>query len=171
MSKKSAVLFLLGLVLLGGLVTWLLLPDVEGALGVESFPHQIGSMEMTGPVISGQEAIDQISKLHGLPIELADGYIATYAGQSQMMQLWISVSNSEEEAAQLIKLMDEKMPQNQVFSNYRVIEIDGKPYYYVTGIGMEHVYYQSGKKAVWIGIQSQVPGALENAVRAVNEIF
>lgn len=115
------------------------------------FPKTFENMELK-QLVSGPEAMKQISKLHGTEIAIKEGYIAIYENQSAQMILWISESAKEEEATMLLDIMDKKMPNSQVFKNYAKKEIDGNLVYYVFGMDMDNYYYQKGAKLYWVAL-------------------
>ncbi|GAW93744.1 hypothetical protein [Calderihabitans maritimus] len=119
-------------------------------LNEDSFPQALAGMPLVH-LVTGEQAIAQISKLHGTNIPIENGYIAMYRSEDRQAVLWISESATSEEAEELLKIMDEKMPGSSAFSNYTVKVIDGKTYYYVTGIGMHNYYYLKGNRVYWLG--------------------
>ena len=114
-------------------------------------PEKIASLPRT-EFISGPEAIQQITMMHGKNISLDEGHIAKYKSGDTEITLWISVSPSREEGEELFRLMDEKMPASKVFKNRQEVEIRNRKVIKVNGMGQEHYYWFSGKYNYWIAV-------------------
>lgn len=114
-------------------------------------PDTIAGLPQTG-VISGTEAIQQITQMHGTNIPLAEGYVAQYAGNGKQIMLWISVSPSKEEGKQLFKMMDDRMPSSKVFTERKAVIIGGRRVIRVLGMGQEHYYWVNGKVNFWVAV-------------------
>lgn len=114
-------------------------------------PEKIASLPKT-QVVSGIEAIKQISRLHGKPIVITQGYIAQYAAEGREITLWVSVSPSNQEGEELFRVMDEKMPNSKVFTNREVVKVKNKDVIKVLGMGQKHYYWVNGKYNYWVAI-------------------
>jgi hypothetical protein len=114
-------------------------------------PHKLGGLDLVG-LEAGQEAVDNISRLHGTKIDIIDGLVARYTGGNSDFILWVSESRDDEEARYLFEIMDEKMPSSPMFKNRTEIDIAGRTVIYVTGAGMENYYWVEGTKNYWVGI-------------------
>ncbi len=118
----------------------------------ELFPASIAEMIMVDS-LSGEQAIESVSQLHGTNIAVSTAYIASYQGlNNQSMSIWYSEARNEKDAKALFQAMDEKMPNSQVFINYQTIKIDNQEYKSVTGMDQQHYYWQTGKRVMWIAI-------------------
>jgi hypothetical protein len=106
---------------------------------------------------SGAAAMRDIVRLHNSNFPLAEGIIASYEGDAGEAILWISVSHNQEDADGLMSLMVEKMPDSPVFAEENVFTAADKTIYHVTGMGMEHYYWQDGIHIWWLA--TSVPQA------------
>jgi hypothetical protein len=122
------------------------------------FPTVLAGMTRI-EVITGQKAIESVSKLHGTNIEAADAYVVSYQGKGKdQILFWVSDSKNEQEAKGLFTSMDSKMPKTSYFQNYKAVNIAGKEYKSVTSQdGMQHYYWLKGISNIWVGIVAQNP--------------
>jgi len=120
-------------------------------LSENSFPQTLGGMNLA-QVASGDQAMGMISKLHGTEITVKQGFIAQYMGAGSQMTIWVSESNSEPEAVQLMDIMDKKMPASKAFTGRKEVAADSAKVIYVQGMGMDNYYWQKGTKVYWIAV-------------------
>ncbi|MDW7674728.1 MAG: hypothetical protein SCK28_09350 [Bacillota bacterium] len=158
MNKKIVgVIAVVALLSVGFFVSQYLKEDntaSSGTLSLQaSIPTQVDGFRLDS-VITGDEAIQNISRLHGTDIEIVDGLVAEYASSDSHFVVWISQSSDEQEAKYLLDIMDEKIPASPVFTNRQEFVIGDTTYYYVTGAGMENYYWYKGTKVYWVGITS-----------------
>lgn len=148
--KKKVILSTGGiLILMIVLLSVLSFPTKNRAI---SIPNQIGTYSLISK-IDGKEALQQISKLHGKDIKIQNAYILQYHNESQESAVvWISESPNGSEAKKLFNRMDRLMDQSNMYSNHRLIEIDGSPIEYVYGMDMDNYYYQKGSRIIWISV-------------------
>lgn len=118
----------------------------------ELFPASIAEMIRVDS-LSGESAIESVSQLHGTNINVSTAYIASYQGlDNQSMSIWYSEAKNEKDAKALFQVMDEKMPNSQVFKNLQTIKINNMEFRSVTGMDLQHYYWQTGKRVIWIAI-------------------
>lgn len=129
-----------------------------------AIPESLGGAPRT-QLVTGPEAIQQISGMHGKGIVISEGFIAMYEGAGKSLTLWVSVSPSEESANDLFKKMDAKMPVSKVFTNRQEITVQGQRVIKVLGMGQEHYYWLKGDKNYWAAIGGT------DAVPVVEEIM
>lgn len=116
------------------------------------FPPQLAGMNLKSAV-SGQEAIQSVSQLHGTNIQIKTAYVVSYQGNDgSNMTVWFSEGKDEKDAKDLFKAMDVKMPKSQAFQNYKDVTINGKQYKFVTGMGQDHYYWLNGKRVMWVAV-------------------
>lgn len=154
--KKSWKYTLIIFVLLAILtVFWRLMPGwntkQQGQGSGEIVPQQLASLPRV-ELVTGPEAIRQIAMMHGKPIDLAEGYIASYRNGEKEVTLWVSVSASAEAAAALFRQMDEKMPASPVFTGRQELDLGGQKVIRVEGMGQEHYYWVNGKSNYWVAV-------------------
>ncbi|GAB4261696.1 hypothetical protein [Thermincola ferriacetica] len=127
--------------------------DLSGQ-GVLRIPDELlGAKKMQEQ--SGPTAIDAISKMHRTSINVVNAYILVYGKPNTRITLWLSVSSSVEEAAQLFREMDQKVPASQVFTGREPVTLAGREVIKVNGMGQEHFYWQEGKINYWVAIQGE----------------
>lgn len=123
-------------------------------LSEKSFPNEYRNMSRV-QFITGPQAIDSISKLHGTNITISKGYQVMYQGSEEQMVLWISESPTQEDATKLLAAMNTKIGNSQAFTNFQEKKIDGQEMYYVYGMNMDNYYYQKGTRIYWVAINAQ----------------
>lgn len=134
-------------------------PQAGGAAPASApaeFNRPLGQLQLMG-LLTGEEAANHISQLHGTTIPMDESYMAMYGKEGQQVVLWVSRSNKEQDAEALLRAMDEKMPQSQAFTNYRKQVVAGRQVYRVDGGGMDNFYYRQGRAVFWVGVQGGDP--------------
>lgn len=128
------------------------MPGMQAGSEMKMIPEELAGLKLQHQM-SGEEAVQDISKLHGTNIEVVNGYIAQYSDGRREAFLWISESKDEADAKMLLEAMDAKMPRSPVFGNHRTEEKGGRTYHYVDGAGMQNYYWQQDHLVVWIGVK------------------
>lgn len=119
-------------------------------------PESLAKLPRT-ELITGPQAIEQISRLHQTNIVISQGYIATYGQGNQEVTLWISESPTDAEGQALFAVMDEKMPASKMFTNREELNLKGTKVIKVLGMGQEHYYWVKGKVNFWVAIGGLQP--------------
>ncbi|HXF82470.1 MAG TPA: hypothetical protein VNN19_06940 [bacterium] len=121
-------------------------------------PAALAGSPLTGSV-RGAAAVDQISRLHGTRIEVADAVVARYGP----ITLWISNAPSPLKASALLWRMNRRMAGGTgVFSTPSPRELRGRTVFSTTGMGQSHAYYQSGATVLWLAAP---PDVLDHALQ------
>jgi hypothetical protein len=145
-------------------------PPVSGnaetvAATLPELPRQVVQLELVS-FYSGDAARRDILRLHNSQFPLADGIIGRYEHKASEMTVWVSVSATEEEAAELMDLMVTKMPASPVFQEKTTFEAEGMEIYHVIGMGMDHYYYLDGLYVYWLAVMDESPQAILKAFLA-----
>lgn len=121
------------------------------AFGGDALPQSIGSLSLE-QLQSGEEARQEIDRLHGKQITFRRGYIGTYGNGKA--KLWVSEYDSEGEAAKGIGKMAQRMQTRKEgnFWHFREISIQGVAVYFVVGMGQAHYFFQKGRKVIWLAV-------------------
>lgn len=145
LSFNIALLFLLATSVFGG----------------DALPQSIGSLSLQ-QLQSGEEARQEIDRLHGKQINFRRGYIGTYG--NGRAKLWVSEYDSEGEAAAGIGKMAQRMQASKGgnFWHFREISIQGVAVYFVVGMGQAHYFFQKGRKVIWLAVD---PSLAREAIR------
>ena len=122
-------------------------PDLDEKL----FPAQIAGMTRASALM-GSAALDSVRQLHGKDIPVQKAYVVEYSKGPQQMTIWFSETADVQAATQLFQIMDEKMPKTSAFKDYKTLTIGSKTFKFVTGMGSDHYYWQSGKRVLWAAI-------------------
>jgi len=131
------------------------------------FPAQIQDLDLIQKD-SGPQARGMISKLHGTAISIKEGYIGEYGGPAGQIIIWISESNSNDDAIKLFDIMDRKIAaaqksgssgeaQGPPFTDRRTMKLEGLDVVAVKGMGMENYYYRKDAKVYWIAVKGVDP--------------
>jgi hypothetical protein len=150
------------------LLIFLLLPISCNSTDIP-LPQSIGSMRLE-KVQSGEEARQEIDRLHGKQISFLRGYIGTYAAENGSGQLWVSEHSSEREATEALEKMAHGMKQGKQkqFWHFRKIMLEQRPVYFAVGMGQANYFFQKGTKVIWLAVD---PGLAKEAIRdAVREM-
>ena len=132
-------------------------------------PQSIGSMRLD-KVQSGEEARQEIDRLHGKQISLLRGYIGMYVAENGRGQLWVSEHSSDSEATEAVEKMAHGIQQGkqQEFWHFRKMKIERRPVYLAVGMGQAHYFFQSGAKVIWLAVDpSLAKEAIRDTVRKI----
>lgn len=131
-------------------------------------PQSIGSMRLE-KVQSGDEARQEIDRLHGKQISLLRGYIGTYVAENGRGQLWVSEHSSDRKATEAVEKMAHGMKQaKQQFWHFRKMIIEQRPVYLAVGMGQAHYFFQNGAKVIWLSVDpSLAKDAIRDSVRKI----
>jgi hypothetical protein len=130
-------------------------------------PQSIGTLRLE-KVQSGEEARQEIDRLHGKQIGFRRGYIGFYGAENGSGQLWLSEHSSEEEATETVERMARGMRQGkqQSFYHFRQIVVEKRKVYFAIGMGKVHYFFPKGYKVIWLAVDPQLAtGAIRDAVR------
>jgi hypothetical protein len=148
--KKKTILIIGGiLILMMVLLSVLSFPTKNSAF---SIPNQIGTYSLFSK-LDGNEAMQQISKLHGKDIKIQNAYILEYRNESQESAIvWISESPNANEAKKLFERMNRLMDRSNMYTNHHLVEIGGSSLDYVFGMDRDNYYYQKSSRLIWISV-------------------
>lgn len=126
-------------------------PEPVGeARRLPELPERFAGLQLVSSY-SGPEAVRDILRLHRSEFPLLDGLIAEYTGEARVT-VWVSLSPTPEDAAELMRRMVETMPASTVFKEESVFSLGGRQVYHVTGMGMDHYYYLEGLYVYWLAV-------------------
>ena len=130
-------------------------------------PGQLAGYQLD-QVMSGQEAIAEVSELHGEDIPVAEAWVAHYQGNATV---WAARATDTEQAVQLLDRMVRGIQKgNSPFSGLTQTQFKGISVYTVTDGRQTHFFYQQGDRVVWLATP---PGAedafLSAAVQEISE--
>ncbi len=130
-------------------------------------PRDFASYRLTR-TITGPEAVEQMSKLHGKGVGVTDGYVAHYDGSSGGAVLYVGETTTEKDAAGLLEQMVVRIgPSNRYFTGLKPVTVEGTRAYSVRGGQESHYFWQVKNKVVWVGFDRDDPAGLAAVVRAV----
>ncbi|MBE9550757.1 MAG: hypothetical protein LWX55_04015 [Deltaproteobacteria bacterium] len=129
------------------------------------FKEEVGGLKLVR-LITGNDAILSVNKLHGKEIKVESATIACYQGGRKGATVWRSVSASDKDARQQTEEMVLKMKESELspFSNYEEKELKGTRIYSFTGMGQQHYIYCIKQKVYWI---SASPGIIDTIYKGL----
>lgn len=131
-----------------------------------SVPQSFGSYRLT-QATTGQEAVAQMSRLHGKGVGVTDGYVGHYEGPSGGAMVYFGEAASERDAGALLVQMEQRIgPGNQYFTDLKPRTVDGIRVLSVRNGQEAHYFWQVGRNVVWIGFDREDPVGLSAAVQA-----
>lgn len=103
-------------------------------------------------LVTGDEAIKAIDKLHGRPVNMARSFIAHFEGDHDKATIWVSEPTSQELAQKQLAVMLHKMKSNRrlPFRNYRVLDTEGISVIAFDGTEQIHYVFRDNKWVYWI---------------------
>ncbi|MEA3428465.1 MAG: hypothetical protein U9Q84_04490 [Thermodesulfobacteriota bacterium] len=129
------------------------------------FQEEIKGLKLVR-LITGEEALLAINKLHGKKINVTRGVVAFYQGEGEKAIVWVSESACTDDAMQQTESMIEKMiaSKSSPFSDYKQIERNGMKICSFKGMGQEHSIFRIGKSIYWI---SANPGTIDELRKSI----
>ncbi len=146
-------------------VMGVLLRSQTASFSQQTLPHDIAGLSLTD-TMTGQQAMKEVSKLHGLNITIQDAWIGHYGGQKAIV--WISQSPGDNDADYLLNAMVVKISQgNEYFKDFEERNMEGQKVYTVAASdGQRHFFYRSGNRVIWIAAPlGQETAFIEEALR------
>lgn len=143
-----------------GLSLLFFIPSVSIA---NSLPQSIGPLTLVKSQ-SGEEARQEIDRLHGKQLDFRKGYIGTYGGEDRGAKVWVSEYDSDAKASEAFGKMTRKMTLSgqKNFWHFQEIPIEGVPVYFLVGMGQAHYFFQKGIKVIWLAVD---PPLAKQAIR------
>lgn len=133
-----------------------------------TFPTQITSLKL-GHFSQEEEAMANISKLHGKEIEMKNGYVAHYESDRAKAMLYISEFDSQDQARQQIELMRKKIEKgSKGFAHFRELEVEERTIYSVLSFGQIHYFYLDSNRVIWLAVD---PSVAELVLRAALKVI
>lgn len=131
----------------------------------EALPEQLAGMSLVYRV-DGQDALDEITRMHDLQFNLVSGAIGIYGNPTEII-IWITAASSDANAQSMVDAMETRIAElGSQFRPAGTVQIDGRKIYVSEGIGQIHYYFRSGSRVVWISCeQSLGEKALQEALR------
>ncbi|WP_366924568.1 hypothetical protein MFMK1_001553 [Metallumcola ferriviriculae] len=192
MSKQSKKLLtflavILGIGLVIGLLFWVPLqkiPELEKGtedatflpktlkekdINKELFPQKLGALKLV-QLLEGEEAKQNVYKLHGTTMELAGAFVANYASDFEQVTIWASVAPNKKEAKEQVNAMHIKMEISEVFTDHQHAPVGNTLYHSVLGMGQSHLFYQRGDDVIWISVQAK-PGNVREFISQTVEFL
>ncbi len=127
-------------------------PDKE--ITKQTFTPEVAGLKLAS-LVEGDSAKQQIVQLHQVEIPLKEAYVASYKGdKNQEVTIWVSVSDNDAGANDLLNQMDSKMDSSKTFTEHQEAPIGGITYHFVRGMGQAHYFYQRGNDVIWIAIKA-----------------
>ncbi len=119
-------------------------------------PPSLGPLQLQS-WLEGDEARMAINKLHRRRIPMAAGYVADYVdnrdGHVFKATLWVSESNDEKEAQELLdKMVDGLKKGNPSFGHYRSWSYGEQAVHEVLGGGQRHLVFRNNQWVIWLAI-------------------
>ncbi|MDP2729914.1 MAG: hypothetical protein Q8O55_05480 [Dehalococcoidales bacterium] len=137
--------------------------NVLAPRNIEGVPEELGGMKLAS-FTDGEQALAQISQLHGTSIELVNAYIASYShdfnpyhNDDSQVTVWAGKTGNKDEAVKLTERMSEAIKRgDSPFSNLQQLTLDGHEVFQVTGPSGEHFFYVSPKTdmVIWLTIKA-----------------
>ncbi len=141
-------------------------PSPGVAPSAPGVPQKLGGVNLVD-ALTGQEAVEDMSMLHGKGVGLVGGWVGHY--QSKGIA-FVGEAVDEKGAAQLLEAMVQRIGAgNATFRNLRDSVIDGQKAYSVTGQGQNHYFYQKGNKVIWLTLPTNKPeDFLRDALQSID---
>lgn len=164
-KRKRPGLVLLQLAVIAAILTTVWVSFGQNVLkpAREGVPQELGTLKLDSK-IDGDEALRQVSQLHGVNIELVSAFVATYSHSAQSVKVWSGRAADAASATELINRMVQGIQKGtSPFTNMQQITVQGSSVYQLEGMGKDHFFYVSPKapeRVIWLEVVSSSPLAL-----------
>jgi hypothetical protein len=168
-QTRKYVLARLVPMLFGALLVGLVFAELRSAADVPTGPAPRSLAGLTlAQVVTGPDAVYQMSRLHGKGIGVLDGYIAHYRGATGGAVLYVGEMGSVESAVAFNRQMVDLIAAgNPMFTDLRSLAVENIEVFEVRSGPETHYFWQVGELINWIGFDRDDRDALAAAVRAI----
>jgi len=155
-----------------GLPAAVLLLFVSGCGAAPAVPPSLAGLPLTH-ALQGDEAVQQIGRLHGKKIPSRDGFVAHYERDGTTAMLYVSRAYLSPLAMwQLSRMVDgihgKGSNAEGKFTHLGKREQDDVALHSALGLGQVHYFYRSGPTLVWLAADAEVASpALGDTLRQV----
>lgn len=124
----------------------------------QGYPRKLGSMTLTR-FTSGASALSELTIMHSMSpeVKMVDAFIVDYTGKGDASAIvYVSIAEDEEQAQDLLDLMNEKIDPGDGYTYTREMRLPGDDHpavYYTEGHGAHHYLWAEGDKVYWIAVQ------------------
>ena len=164
-------IFPLGLITVGILLSiaafsQLTLASRASSTTTVDLPSQLAGLRLTDSQ-SGDQAIAEITNLHGKEFPVSYGAIGIYGNGE--MTLWVAGASSESVASEMTTAMREKIAAgNSPFTPLTEINDRNRKVYALEGMGQKHYYFQSKNLVIWLAVG---PAFADEALQQTLEVY
>ena len=110
----------------------------------------------------GEQAISDVSRLHGKEFPLSSGGVGMYGDQGEVT-LWATGTLADFLASRMLEDMVEAIAQGDSrFVPRAELERGGRRVFELDGMGQRHFYFQAGRLVIWLAAD---PALAEDALR------
>jgi hypothetical protein len=167
--QRNRALALLVPLFFGLLLAGLVFAEMRNAADVPIGPAPRSLAGLTlAEVVTGPEAVSQMSRLHGKGVGIVDGYIAYYQGATGSAVLYVGEMGTVENAVALNQQMVDLIAEgNPIFTDLTTLTVEGMEVFAVRSGPETHYFWQVGELINWIGFDRDDPSVLTAAIRVV----
>lgn len=145
------IVFGSALILLGAMVLGIVIQADQHPVTV---PDALAGVPLSAK-ITGEDALTEISRLHGKGFPLADGVMGVYGGG--WATVWASGTWLPVMAQKQVEAMTDRIAEgNSPFNPTGTQEVGGTTIYVLTGMGQLHYYYQHKQQVIWLAVDSEI---------------
>jgi hypothetical protein len=135
--------------------------------GNPSLPASIAGLERSRELY-GEEAVVEITMLHGGELPLASGAMGSFGDQWEI-SLWAASAPDISTASQMTADMQQAIAKRRSpFTPVSEWEQGGRTIQKVSGLGQEHFYFQAGRLVIWLAAE---PLLAQDALRETLEYY
>ncbi len=141
-------------ILVGGLVLVIVLQAEQNPVTV---PRALAGVPLTTEM-TGEEALTEISRLHGKRFPLVDGVMGMYGGNTAILwasSTWLPIMAEKQVEAMETRIAEGKSP----FTPIETREISGTTVYVLSGMGQLHFYFQHKQQVLWLAANADIADA------------
>ncbi len=149
------------LILLGGIVLTIVIAAERHPVSV---PDALAGVPRTAEV-TGDDALTEISRLHGKGFPLVDGVMGVYGGGVATVWAsgtWLPIMADKQVEAMTDRIAEGSSPFNPTGTH----EISGLTVHFLTGMGQLHFYFAHKQQVIWLAADTDIAEAALNDLLA-----
>ena len=172
MSPINTRLIALGSIITGTLIFvisigFMLLNPADKNVNSAALPDQLAGLPLT-QVSSGNQALREITQLHGKEFPLVSGAMGRYGDKNQVIVWGAEAADIAAAEKILLEMRDLIAEGNSPFTPTNELRNGNRTIYMLDGLGQKHFYFQSGNLIIWTAVDASFS---EKALQQILEFY
>ncbi len=147
----ALVLIVLGFFLIVLGLGYAIFNQKENSFGASLLPQEVAGLPLSGE-ITGPQALDELTWMHGQEFQLGQAAVGTY-GNGVQVTIYVAGTDTNSMTDRMITAMRDKIAAvDSPFEPVAELEIDQRSVYELDGLGQKHFYFRSDRLIIWLAV-------------------